>query len=106
MEEKILQELKEVKEMLRIVASNTEQKENEISLVVSNIESKSKVAITKDNIRIKSDKIILDLECFNLLSPEVRFKKVIDLIENIREITKSEWEIIKIVIDDRFKKNF
>lgn len=59
MEEKILQELKEVKEMLRIVASNTEQKENEISLVVSNIESKSKVAITKGNIRIKSNKIII-----------------------------------------------
>lgn len=48
MEDKILQELKEIKEMLHIVASNTEQKENEISLVVSNIESKSKVAITKE----------------------------------------------------------
>lgn len=59
MEEKILQELREIKEMLRIVASNTEQKENEISLVVSNIESKSEVAITKGNIRIKSDKIII-----------------------------------------------
>lgn len=46
MEEKILQELKE-------------QKEIKISLVVSNIESKSEVAITKDNIRIKSDKIII-----------------------------------------------
>jgi hypothetical protein len=59
MEEKILQELKEIKEMLRIVARNTEQKEIKISLEVSNIESKSKVAITKDNIRIKSDKIII-----------------------------------------------
>lgn len=59
MEEKILQELKEIKEMLRIVARNTEQKEIKISLEVSNKESKSKVAITKDNIRIKSDKIII-----------------------------------------------
>lgn len=59
MEEKILQELREIKEMLRIVARNTEQKEIKISLEVSNIESKSKVAITKDNIRIKSDKIII-----------------------------------------------
>lgn len=32
MEEKILQELREIKEMLRIVASNTEQKEIKISL--------------------------------------------------------------------------
>lgn len=46
MEEKILQELKE-------------QKENEMALVVSNIESKSEIVITKDNIRIKSDKIII-----------------------------------------------
>lgn len=48
MEYKILQELKEIKEMLHIVASNTEQKEIKTSLVVSNIESKSKVAITKE----------------------------------------------------------
>lgn len=46
MEEKILQELKE-------------RKENEMALVVSNIESKSEIVITKDNIRIKSDKIII-----------------------------------------------
>lgn len=46
MNEKVLQELKE-------------QKENEMALVVSNIESKSEIVITKDNIRIKSDKIII-----------------------------------------------
>lgn len=45
----------------------------------------------------------LDLENFNSISPEVRFNKIIDLVEIIQEITKSEWEIIKIVIDDRFK---
>lgn len=48
----------------------------------------------------------LDLENFNSKSPEVRFSKIIDLVGIIQEITKSEWEIIKIVIDDRFKKNF
>lgn len=46
MNEKVLQELKE-------------QKENEMALVVSNKESKSEIVITKDNIRIKSDKIII-----------------------------------------------
>lgn len=45
----------------------------------------------------------LDLENFNSISPEVRFNKIIDLVGIIQEITKSEWEIIKIVIDDRFK---
>lgn len=45
----------------------------------------------------------LDLENFNSKSPEVRFNKIIDLVGIIQEITKSEWEIIKIVIDDRFK---
>ena len=50
--------------MLRVLErifeeEKTSSKENEISLVVSNIESKSEVAITKDNIRIKSDKIII-----------------------------------------------
>lgn len=59
MEEKILKELREIKELLHDIKENMEQKENEISLVVSNIESKSEVAITKDNIRIKSDKIII-----------------------------------------------
>lgn len=46
----------------------------------------------------------LDLENFNSKSPEVRFNKIIDLVEIIQEITKSEWEIVKIVIDDRFKR--
>lgn len=59
MEEKILKELREIKELLHDIKENMEQKENEISLVVSNIESKSEVAITKGNIRIKSDKIII-----------------------------------------------
>lgn len=45
----------------------------------------------------------LDLENFNSKSPEVRFCKIIDLVGIIQEITKSEWEILKIVIDDRFK---
>lgn len=45
----------------------------------------------------------LDLEKFNSKSPEVRFNKIIDLVGIIKEITKSEWEIVKIVIDDRFK---
>lgn len=45
----------------------------------------------------------LDLENFNSKSPEVRFIKIIDLVGIINEITKSEWEIVKIVIDDRFK---
>lgn len=45
----------------------------------------------------------LDLENFNSKSPEVRFNKIIDLVGIIKEITKSEWEIVKIVIDDRFK---
>ena len=45
----------------------------------------------------------LDLENFNSKSPEVRFIKIIDLVGIIQEITKSEWEILKIVIDDRFK---
>lgn len=45
----------------------------------------------------------LDLENFNSKSPEVRFNKIIDLVGIIQEITKSEWEILKIVIDDRFK---
>jgi hypothetical protein len=46
---------------------------------------------------------VLDLENFNSKSPEVRFIKIIDLVGIIQEITKSEWEILKIVIDDRFK---
>ncbi len=45
----------------------------------------------------------LDLKNFNSKSPEVRFSKIIDLVGIIQEITKSEWEILKIVIDDRFK---
>lgn len=45
----------------------------------------------------------LDLENFNSKSPEVRFNKIIDLVGIIQEITKSEWKIVKIVIDDRFK---
>ena len=45
----------------------------------------------------------LDLENFNSKPPEVRFSKIIDLVGIIQEITKSEWEILKIVIDDRFK---
>lgn len=44
----------------------------------------------------------LDLDRFNPLSPTVRISKVIDVTETIKGITKSEWEIIKIIIDDRF----
>lgn len=67
------------------------------------MEKRKELKIGVDSKREEKKDNELDLENFNSKSPEVRFSKIIDLVGIIQEITKSEWEIIKIVIDDRFK---
>lgn len=67
------------------------------------MEKRKELKIGVDSKREEKKDNELDLGNFNSKSPEVRFSKIIDLVGIIQEITKSEWEIIKIVIDDRFK---
>lgn len=68
------------------------------------MEKRKELKIGVDSKREEKKDNELDLENFNSKSPEVRFSKIIDLVGIIQEITKSEWEIVKIVIDDRFKR--
>lgn len=67
------------------------------------MEKRERIKLGVDGSKKEKKDNELDLENFNSKSPEVRFSKIIDLVGIIKEITKSEWEIVKIVIDDRFK---